>query len=61
MKLKNGYDGLKEEDINNMTEEQMRKVLLRLVDLESVPTDEFYPTNMFLPDEIADVLRDRMI
>ena len=61
MKLKNGYGGLKEENINNMTEEQMRKVLLRLVDLESVPTDAFFPTDMFLPDEVADVLRDRVL
>lgn len=60
MKLKDGYNGLTEEYINSMSEEQMRKVLLRLINTESEYSANWYPTEVYIQDDLADILRDRV-
>lgn len=59
MRLDGSYDGLSVQDVLNMSEDELREMLLRLIRLETVDSSQYLPTQMYLPDDVADVLRGR--
>lgn len=59
MELNNSYNGVTEQDILAMSEDDLRNALLRLIKLKTVNSEAYYPTDVFLPDDVADVLRGR--
>lgn len=59
--LINCYDGLSEEYLNSLSKDDLVNILLIIITVNPVNSGEYYPTDCYLPDTLADIIRKRHV
>ena len=57
--LTDSYSGVNEEYLNSLSKEELLKILMTIITIPPVNSADWYPSDCYMPDTLADIIRQR--